>query len=419
MQPIRLQSDSLAKLAELILSDPVNKWVFSSKDTVFLVGGYIRDLFRDIPSKDRDYVIKGDIKKIASRFAEQFNGTLITFKKDSICRVILKVGTTRNRDRSIIDFTPLMGSINENLRHRDFTINAMAWSKKIGLIDLYGGVEDIKNRIIRAVRIKNLLLDPLRILRAYRFALELGGGIEEGTKKALKRYSRQLKKVAPERITEELFKILNHDRATQYLPYLIEDNVLNTILSLKNSKESNRLARNIKFLKTFDSFLKVASPDVKEQLEEKTSQGITRKGFLRLVLLVGDNDFRFYEKLRLSRNNKKAFKNLLTAYKLMAGRVTEEKLFEAFMKSQDRVFELSVMISIKKGEAPAKIFKYMNSYLRAMNRPLLNGEDIKAILKIETGPKIGFVLRALQKAQFKGLINTRSQAKKWLILNFT
>ncbi|MBI5026789.1 MAG: hypothetical protein HZC12_08740, partial [Nitrospirae bacterium] len=72
MQPIRLQSDSLAKLAELILSDPVNKWVFSSKDTVFLVGGYIRDLFRDIPSKDRDYVIKGDIKKIASRFAEQF-----------------------------------------------------------------------------------------------------------------------------------------------------------------------------------------------------------------------------------------------------------------------------------------------------------------------------------------------------------
>ncbi|HCC69110.1 MAG TPA: hypothetical protein DEP99_04410 [Nitrospiraceae bacterium] len=412
MQPIRLKRNSSAKLAELILSDPVNKWVFSSKDAVFLVGGYIRDLFRGIPSKDRDYVVKGNIKKIASRFAEQFQGTVIMFKKDPICRVILQ-------DRNIIDFTPLMGSINENLRHRDFTINALAWSKKSGLIDLHGGVEDIKNRIIRAVRIKNLLLDPLRILRAYRFGLELGGSIEERTKKALKRYSRQLKKVAPERITEELFKILNHDRSTQYLPYLIEDNVLNTILSLKNSKNSNRLARNIKFLKTFDSFLKVTSPDVKKQLEEKTSQGITKKGFLRLVLLAGDNDLRFYEKLRLSRNNKKAFKNVLTAYKLMAGRVTEEKLFEAFMKSQDKAIELSVMICIKKSESPAKIFKYMNSYLRAVNKPLLNGEDIKTILKIKAGPKIGVVLRAAQKAQFKGLINTRMQAKKWLVLNFT
>ncbi len=110
-----------------------------------------------------------------------------------------------------VTFTP---SLREDLQRRDFTINAMAYGKPDGFVDLFGGREDLENGIIRAVGdpMKRFSEDALRIMRAFRFAAQLGYEIEPGTLEAARELAPTLKKISSERIRDELEKILMSDR---------------------------------------------------------------------------------------------------------------------------------------------------------------------------------------------------------------
>jgi len=98
----------------------------------------------------------------------------------------------------------------EDLRHRDFTINALAWREEEGLIDYFNGVEDIKRKIIKGVEepAKRIKEDPLRMFRAIRLACELEFEIDRITLQAIEDNSSLIKKVSLERIRDELIKIL-------------------------------------------------------------------------------------------------------------------------------------------------------------------------------------------------------------------
>ena len=101
-------------------------------------------------------------------------------------------------------------SLKEDLKRRDFTINAMAYNPKTGIVDYFHGKEDLENKIIRCVGdpIERFTEDALRILRAVRFSAQLGFSIEEQTKKALRVIAPNLKLVSAERIQVELVKLL-------------------------------------------------------------------------------------------------------------------------------------------------------------------------------------------------------------------
>ena len=101
-------------------------------------------------------------------------------------------------------------SLAEDLKRRDFTINAMAYNNEDGLIDLFGGTEDLRKGIIRCVgRAKQRFEeDALRILRALRFSAQLGFGIEEETRQAIEDMADNLSKISAERIQTELVKLL-------------------------------------------------------------------------------------------------------------------------------------------------------------------------------------------------------------------
>ncbi len=101
-------------------------------------------------------------------------------------------------------------SLEEDLKRRDFTINAMAYNPKRGLVDLFGGVQDMENRIIRCVGnpLERFTEDALRILRAVRFSAQLGFSIEGETLKAISVLAPNLKYVSAERIQVELLKLL-------------------------------------------------------------------------------------------------------------------------------------------------------------------------------------------------------------------
>lgn len=98
----------------------------------------------------------------------------------------------------------------EDLKRRDFTINAMAYNERVGLVDEFNGIEDLENKVIRCVGnpMERFSEDALRMLRAVRFSAQLGFSIDEDTKKAIKELAPTLSKVSKERIAVELIKIL-------------------------------------------------------------------------------------------------------------------------------------------------------------------------------------------------------------------
>ena len=132
----------------------------------YLVGGSIRDLYtKKCELCDRDISIKG-AEKFAKKIANQFDATLITLDSENqIFRVVLK-------DKiNYLDISELQGkTIEDDLKRRDFTINAIAYDlAQDKFIDVTGGLQDLKNGILRHIDDKNFEDDPLRILRAFRF----------------------------------------------------------------------------------------------------------------------------------------------------------------------------------------------------------------------------------------------------------
>lgn len=101
-------------------------------------------------------------------------------------------------------------SLEEDLKRRDFTINAMAYNPETGLVDIFNGIEDLKNQVIRCVGDPGERFDEdaLRILRAIRFSAQLGFQIDAATQRAMSERAKDLKEVSAERIRVELVKLL-------------------------------------------------------------------------------------------------------------------------------------------------------------------------------------------------------------------
>lgn len=179
----------------------------------YAVGGCIRDSILDRKPEDWDITTSATPLEVKSLFRRTIDtgikhGTVTIL----IGRETFEVTTYRidgkyedSRHPSDVEFTK---SLKEDLRRRDFTINAMAYNDKEGLIDIFGGIEDLNNKTIRCVgnAHERLKEDALRILRGLRFAAQLGFWIEEDTKSAMKELAPLLRNISAERIQVELVK---------------------------------------------------------------------------------------------------------------------------------------------------------------------------------------------------------------------
>lgn len=122
-------------------------------------------------------------------------------------------------------------SLKEDLRRRDFTINAMAYNDRTGLVDVFGGMRDIEQGVIRCVgrAEERFTEDALRMLRAVRFSAQLGYEIEEGTREAIRELAPNLKLISAERIQAELVKLVTSDHP-DYLRIAYETGITEQIL---------------------------------------------------------------------------------------------------------------------------------------------------------------------------------------------
>lgn len=181
----------------------------------YAVGGCVRDSLLGRQPNDWDITTSAkpeEVKKL-------FRRTVDTGIKHGTVTVLIgsegyEVTTYRvdgeyldGRHPENVEFT---SSLREDLRRRDFTVNAMAYNERDGLVDIFGGIDDLNNKIIRCVGNprERFSEDALRLLRAIRFAAQLGYTIEEETYKAISELSPTLAKVSAERIQVELVKTL-------------------------------------------------------------------------------------------------------------------------------------------------------------------------------------------------------------------
>ena len=192
----------------------------------FVVGGYVRDILLGLEARDIDVVVLGngvEFAKVVARSLE--HSGLVTFEKFGTAMlqlgdIKLEFVGARKESYSRESRKPLVeaGTLEDDLSRRDFTVNAVAASINVGsygnLHDPFGGQRDIGLKILRTPVDASITFadDPLRILRAFRFAAQLGFEIEESVIAAAKNMRDRLRIVSQERISDEFLKILASPR---------------------------------------------------------------------------------------------------------------------------------------------------------------------------------------------------------------
>lgn len=209
----------------------------------YVVGGYVRDLFLKRHSKDIDFVTVGSGIELAELLGEEASRPVHVYRSYGTAQVKLNglelefVGARKesyNRDSR----NPIVedGTLEEDIARRDFTINAMALSVNDAtfgnLIDNYDGLGDIERRIIRTPLDPDITFsdDPLRMMRAIRFATQLDFSIYPETFEAISRNAERIKIIKRERIKDELVKIMASPRPSIGWDLLLKSGLLSFIL---------------------------------------------------------------------------------------------------------------------------------------------------------------------------------------------
>lgn len=198
---------------------------FSQREDLFIVGGAVRDFFLGRKITDLDLALKDDPERLQLFLGEVLSYTSVPLSPDfGIYRLA--------KGKYTIDLTLYRGkTLEEDLKDRDFTMNAMAiplhglFQDPFRVFDPLGGLRDLKEGLICAIGERNLLSDPLRILRGYRFFSQGYGEIEEKTRLLFKKHKDLLFEVAPERIQMELRHLFLSSKTFLSLSLMEEDGV--------------------------------------------------------------------------------------------------------------------------------------------------------------------------------------------------
>ena len=196
----------------------------AANTAVWIVGGTVRDTLLGRETRDLDLVIDGDVMRWTRALAAVLSGSFVELDNDNgVARVVL--------DGRYVDVAQLRGTIEDDLRRRDFTVDAMAAALDGGdVIDVMGGAADLAKRSVRMTSERALDEDPLRLLRGVRIAHDLGFSIDERTAHAISARASAINHVSPERIRDELSRMLALPHAYSVLRTLDELGLLDEVM---------------------------------------------------------------------------------------------------------------------------------------------------------------------------------------------
>ena len=427
----------------------------------YVVGGPVRDFLLGKMPKDWDITTNAKPEEIQKIFPESFYnnkfGTVTVINKETkneslknieITTYRIDVGYSDKRHPDAIKFIP---SLEEDLARRDFTVNAMAIGvksqksikskvKSYEIVDLFGGREDLKNKIVRAVGDPSARFneDALRMLRAIRFSSQLGFEIEKNTFEAIQKNSGLLKFVSQERIRDEFEKIILSDRAYEGIELLRASGLLSFIvpelekgigvsqnrhhiytiyehlvLSLKHCP-SKKLEVRLSAL-----FHDIAKPQTKAGTGPDSTfynHDYVGAKFARKILIRLKFPNKTIEKVSLLVKNHMFYYNVdevsEAGVRRLIRRTGKENLKD--------LIDLRIADRLGSGVPKAKPYKLRHlEYLieKVSKDPVsakmlkVNGRDIMKILNAKPGPKIGAILKVLLSEIIE---NPKKNTKKYL-----
>jgi putative nucleotidyltransferase with HDIG domain len=238
-KPVRILTRSDSKLL-----DRVGRFADATATHVYVVGGYVRDTLMERPhKKDIDFTVLGNAVEFAEKFSahlgvrapvifERFGTAMVPYRGYHLDFVSARAESYRENSRKP-DVLP--AGLEEDLTRRDFTVNAMAAGLNADnygiLINLFGGLEDLKAKTLRTPLEgeRTFSEDPLRIMRAIRFAAQLEFGINLETRQALEKVVPRLKIISQERITDEFLKLLSADKPSIGLKLMFLTGVMDVV----------------------------------------------------------------------------------------------------------------------------------------------------------------------------------------------
>ena len=249
-----------------------------SKTKVFVIGGFVRDILLHRHSKDVDFVVLGSGIEFAKKVAEAFGANTEAKYFENFGTAMIRKGNwelefvgARKESYRKDSRKPIVenGTLEDDQKRRDFTINALSiglQKHNFGeLNDPFGGVEDIKKKIIRTPLDPDITFsdDPLRMMRAIRFATQLNFNIEENTFKAIGRNKNRMSIVSRERTADELNMIVMADKPSIGFKLLEESGLLSVIFpqmaALKGVEIINKNAHKDNFYHTLEVLDNVAA----------------------------------------------------------------------------------------------------------------------------------------------------------------
>ncbi|MGV3510171.1 MAG: CCA tRNA nucleotidyltransferase, partial [Sphingobacteriaceae bacterium] len=228
------------------LQHPVFKKLGSLADQtnteIYVIGGFVRDIFLKRPSKDIDILVIGNGITFAQEAAIKLKSQVSVFKNFGTAMLryqdleIEFVGARKESYRSD-SRKPIVedGTLEEDQKRRDFTINAMALSLNLNnfgqLLDPFNGIADLENKLIRTPLnpLETFSDDPLRMMRAIRFASQLNFKIDTQAIEAIEQTKDRISIVSKERITDELNKIILSAKPSIGFNYLFDTGLLHLI----------------------------------------------------------------------------------------------------------------------------------------------------------------------------------------------
>lgn len=444
----------------------------------YVVGGALRDyVLRLTQNVDLDVAVKGDGFQIARELA-RIMGRRATFVPLDRDRGTGRIVLTAHPKRSM-DISSFKGeTIHDDLRARDFTINALALDTLAFLggdfgriIDPMGGREDLRVRLVRECSPSAFAEDPVRILRAFRFAVGLDFRLSEETKATIAGHVDLLRLVAPERIRDELFAILSSSRCSQALGEMEDLAVLTTLFpELRPMKGCTQnwfhhldvwvhtltAISKLEEIATFpDAFFGELTSRVRSYLHEELVVGRPRIALVKLAALFHDagkpsarivdpdGRIRFFGHDKISaevfeeagKRLRLATREMRTVREWIAGHmrpgiltdpdVTRRAMYRLCHKFEKEVIGLLVLFlaDLAASQGPARrpgedrlavagVQKALDFCFTEKIRTarLLDGRDLIAMLGLREGPQVGSILRKLAELQGSGEICTRQQA---------
>jgi tRNA nucleotidyltransferase (CCA-adding enzyme) len=407
---------------ELVVSRLAAKnWPFSLEylpQPVYMVGGAVRDaiLGRVREYVDLDFIIPADAVKVARKIAQRYQaGFVLLDAERQIARVVFPHAT--------VDFAQQEGeSLITDLHRRDFTINAIAYNPHTQeIIDPLEGFKDIESSLLRMISPVNLQNDPLRLMRAYRQAAQLGFTIEPATQETIRSLATDIRKVAAERVRVEIGYLLANSQGTFWLNAAWKDGVLTSFF--KNATEESFIK-----LTAVDQAYTLISENWQQLGEElanyvretvKTSWLATAK----LACLVDSKpeiaEIELQE-LTYSRAEIRAVTTGLRLFsEIKAVKMPLRKQYFLF-REMGSLFPAVLVLAlandiVAKGMFEESMFvTYEPLIKRYLDKndavahpiPLLNGKDMMMALNIPASPLIGELLMEVGVAQAEGKIST-------------